>query len=194
MGREPNPVVLNMVSKIQNIRVQFSIPEAYYLGLARHYGTEPHPERDEDERATIRMVLADGSLFDQVGLIDFVDREVDPTTGSLLIQGTFPNPDRVLRPGQFGRVKVTLDEVKGGLLIPQRCVREIQGIYEIYTVDEDNKVQNKQVKMGPRIGNMWVVLEGLGKDEIVLLEGLQWVRSGMTINPELQEFEFISSN
>ncbi len=91
-------------------------------------------------------------------------------------------------------MKVTLDEIEGGLLIPQRCVREIQGIHEIYTVDANNKVENKQLKMGPRIGNMWAVLEGLDKDDKVLLEGLQWVRSGMTVNPEIQEFEFISSN
>ncbi len=99
VGREPNPVVLNMVSKIENIRVQFSIPEAYYLGLAKYYGTEPHPDRKEEDRATVQIVLADGALFDQLGLVDFIDREVDPTTGSLLVQATFPNPGRILRPG-----------------------------------------------------------------------------------------------
>lgn len=195
VGRYPNPVVLNTVSRINVILVRFSIPEASYLRLARYYGMEEQQRRQEEgSKADLELKLADGTVHNHHGIVDFIDREVDPTTGSLLVQASFPNPESVLRPGQFARVKVTLDEIKGGLLIPQRCVREIQGIYEVFVVNDSSKIESRLIKLGPKIGNMWSVLEGLDKNDMLVLEGIQRVRSGTLIKPQIQEFEFISSN
>ena len=185
VGKEPNPVVLNAISRTDTILVQFSITETEYLAIARFMaeqrakGIKPLTR----ERRDLQLILADESVHDYYGEINFTGRQVDPTTGTLLVQASFSNPEKVLRPGQFAKVRLTIDELKDAMLIPQRCVQEIQGIYNVYTVGNDNLVEIKQVDLGEKVDSDWVVLSGLEATDKVVLEGIQKVRRGMQVIP-----------
>jgi membrane fusion protein (multidrug efflux system) len=133
------------------------------------------------------MILADGSVYEHKGKIDFIDREVDSATGSILVQASFSNPDEVLRPGQFAQIRARVEVVKDGILVPQRCIMELQGLYSVYVVSENNTVKQRQVEVGPKIDRFWLVTKGLMSGERVVYEGLQKVRNGMTVNPVIQQ-------
>jgi membrane fusion protein (multidrug efflux system) len=112
---------------------------------------------------------------------------VDPSTGTILIQAAFSNPQKLLRPGQFARIKVIIDEIENGLLIPQRCVKELQGSYQVYTVNDSSQVEVRNVKLGPKVGGMWLVEGGLTADDAVVLEGLNLARPGTKVQPVMVE-------
>jgi len=195
VGQSPNPVILNTVSKIRNVRVEFFLSESDYLALARSYGqaTEAVRKKKLEElkqksEGRLELILSDGSVFKYKGRIDFIDRQVNPTTGSILIQATFPNPDGLLRPGLFAKVKAELYVDKNALLVPQRCISEIQGKYNVFVV-QDSVVRFVNVKVGPTVGDMWIIDKGLKKGDKVVLEGLQQVKEGMKINPEVTTFQ-----
>jgi membrane fusion protein (multidrug efflux system) len=135
------------------------------------------------EEGPLQLILADGSVFPHRGRGILVGREVDVKTGTIQLAGLFPNPGDVLRPGQYGKVRVAMDTRKGALLVPQRAVSELQGSYQVAVVGSDNKVSIKVVKTGGTDGNMFVIDEGLKPGDRVVVEGIQRVRSGMTVNP-----------
>ena len=188
VGRSPNPVILNTVSRIDTVLVEFFITETQYLLLARYYLSGNAPT-DNTREANLELILADGSLYGYKGKVDFIDREVDPTTGSMLLQASFPNPDEILRPGQFAKVKALVTVVKDGILIPQRCVMELQGLYSVYVVGDGDKVQTREVKVGPKIKQFWLITEGLKPGEHVVYEGLQRVKDGAVVKPTIKEIE-----
>jgi membrane fusion protein (multidrug efflux system) len=193
VGREPNPVILNTVSRIDTMRVEFFLSEQTYLLIARYaasHGRNIHdPQNPRIREPNLELILSDGSLFEYKGLIAFIDREVDPSTGALLVQAIFPNPDGLLRPGQFARVKVKMAELEDAILVPQRCLSELQGIYSVTTVDAENKIVVKQVEVGPVYKDFQVIASGLEKGDRIVLEGIQKVKPGMTINPKLTNYE-----
>jgi len=192
VGREPNPVILNTVSKTDKVRVTFFLTESDYLFLAREYKKDitkgVKGKLKEEDETKIELILSDGSLYKYPGTVDFIDRGVDASTGSILIQATFPNPDFLLRPGLYAKVKVKIKTVKGGLLIPKRCIMELQGQYSVYIVNSENKIEARQIKAGARIGDLQLVNKGLKPDDKVVLEGLQKVTSGMEVKPVLTKF------
>ncbi len=182
VGRQPSPIILNTVSRIDTVLVQFFITESQYLMLMRTHIVEREEKRAaKDEKAELELILSDGSVYPHKGKADFVNREVDPQTGALLIQASFPNPDELLRPGQFAKVKAEIDVVKDGILIPQRCVMELQGTFSVYVLSAENKIQIKEVKAGPKIGSFWLIREGLNPREKVVYEGLQKVKNGTVV-------------
>lgn len=188
VGRSPNPVILNTVSRIDTVLVQFYITETMYLRAIRRHLSQSDAERD-DRVTELDMILADDSVYEHKGKVDFVDREVDSATGSILVQASFPNPDEILRPGQFAQIRARVEVVKDGILIPQRCIMELQGLYSVYVVGENNTVKQREVKVGPKIDRFWLVTEGLKSGEKVVYEGLQKVRNGMTVNPVIHEVQ-----
>ena len=103
-----------------------------------------------------------------------------------MVQASFPNPDELLRPGQFVRVRGE-EVVKDGILIPQRCVMELQGSFSCYVVDSENKIESRKVEVGPKIGSFWLIRKGLKPNERVVYEGLQKVKSGTVVDPTLKE-------
>lgn len=113
-----------------------------------------------------------------------MDRQIDPTTGTMKIGALFPNKDNMLRPGQYGRIRATVRVKQGALLVPQRAVTEIQGKYLVAVVTADNKVDVRPVQVGERIENGWIIDKGLNPGEQVIAEGVQKVRAGMTVNPK----------
>ncbi|MGD8951601.1 MAG: efflux RND transporter periplasmic adaptor subunit, partial [Desulfobacterales bacterium] len=188
VGREPNPVILNTVSQIDTVLVNFFITESQYLKVARFKAQHEVESRTSGE-SPFELILVDGSVYDHKGKADFVDREVDPTTGAMLVQASFPNPDKLLRPGQFAKVKIEVDVVKDGILIPQRCVSELQGTFSVFLVDENNKIERREVKVGPKVKDLWLITEGLKPGEKIVYEGLQLARDGVVVEPTVKEIE-----
>jgi membrane fusion protein (multidrug efflux system) len=167
--------------------VEFFLTESDYLYFARQ------AKSDAERKATrnnmpLRLVLSDGSVFEHVGRINFLNREIDVTTGTILVQATFPNPGRMIRPGQFARVRIVVDEIDNMVLVPQRCVTEVQGTYSVMVVDGDGNVEQRMVQVQDNYRDFFLVREGLKPGERVVLEGLQRARSGGKVSPELVEF------
>ena len=186
VGRNPNPVILNTVSQVDTVLVNFFITESQYLELAR---LRAQSEPSKQEAKQFELILADESVYEQKGKADFVGREVDPTTGALLVQASFPNPYKLLRPGQFAKVRIEVDVVKDGILIPQRCVSELQGLFSVFVVDSNNTVERREIKVGPKVKEFWLITEGLKPGEQVVYEGLQMVRDGTVVDPTVKEIE-----
>ena len=188
VGRAPNPVILNTVSQIDTVLINFFITESQYLEVARFRAEEEVSSRKAGE-STFELILVDGTVYDHKGKADFVDRNVDPTTGAMLVQASFPNPDKLLRPGQFAKVKIKTNVVKDGILIPQRCVTELQGTFSVFVVDASNKTERREVKVGPKVREFWLITEGLRPGEKVVYEGLQIVRDGTVVLPTIKDIE-----
>ncbi len=202
VGNAQSTVVLNTVSRIDTMRVQFFLTEALYLTLAkkvvgRKFKDEKERKEfdDKDEikgNYNLELILSDGETYDHKGTVDFVNRNVDPKTGSLLVQALFPNPDRILRPGLFAKVRVEMEVVKGALLVPQRSISELQGRYSVFVVSNENIVESRQVSVGNKLGEYWIIREGLKAGESVVIEGLQKIGTGLKVKPHLVEFESLT--
>ena len=197
VGKDPNPVILNTVSQLRSIRVQFFLSENDYLKFAKAYLSEDEMKMQRvkgDDRAELQLILADGSLYEEKGKVDFIDRNIDASTGSILIQATFPNPNRLIRPGQFARVRVLVRQAEDAILIPQKCATELQGQFSVFYVNPENKIENRQVKIIDQLGDYYLVSEGLQEGDKIILEGLQKVRPSMEIIPEITPFESQSAS
>ncbi len=182
VGKDPNPVILNTVSQVDTILVSFFITETQYLAVARSLAEALAKEIDELE-ADFELILIDGSVFEHKGKPDFVDREVDSSTGAILVQASFPNPELLLRPGQFGKVRIKARVAKDAILIPQRCVMEIQGLHNVFVVNAENTIETRDIKVGSKVGSFWLITEGLKPGEKVVFEGLQKVKDGTAVKP-----------
>jgi membrane fusion protein (multidrug efflux system) len=170
--------LLTTISQIDPALFRVGVTEADYLLVARRaIGSG----RQGAGQANIQLTLADGSVYPQTGTVNVVDRAVDPATGTLGIQLRFPNPDLLLRPGQYGRARVLLDNKVGALLVPQRAVQELQNLYSVAVVDGSGKVAFRNVKVGPRVDSLWVIEDGLTAADKVVVEGLQRIQDGMTV-------------
>jgi membrane fusion protein, multidrug efflux system len=189
VGRGISNVVLNEVSRIDTILVNFHIPEEQYLEIARPLleGDREITARRKEDRVRLTLKLSDGYIFPEMGSIRFVNRQVDATTGTLLLQAAFPNPDGILRPGQFARVVAVIETIHNGLLVPQRCVQELQGKYNVFVVNDQNQVEFRKIEVGFAYQTRFLtVTSGLDPGDKVVYEGLQKVQAGATVNPELQ--------
>jgi membrane fusion protein (multidrug efflux system) len=175
----PQPTVLTVVSRINPIRFDFGIAESEYLALVR----DATPETRRQRRNDLQLVLADGTVFSEAGRVTVVGRGVDPTTGTLPIQAEFPNPQGVLRPGQFARIRVPLRIEKNAVVVPQRAVQELQGTYNVAVVNADSTIEIRPVQVTHRVGGEWVVGSGLTAGERIVVEGLQKVRAGAKVVP-----------
>jgi len=179
----PASPTITTVSTLDPIRAYFTVAEQQYLDFHRRYSTPATLDAKRKE-LKLELILADGTVYPQSGTFDFADRQVDVRTGAIRAAGLFPNPGNALRPGQYGRVRTALRIQPGALLVPQRAVNELQGIYQIAVVDAGNKVDVRTVSVGDRIGSDWIISEGLKPGERVVAEGIQKVRQGMTVNPK----------
>jgi membrane fusion protein (multidrug efflux system) len=173
--------LLTHISKIDPIHVRFTIAERDYLYYARKTEERRQAQRGE---TPFQLVLADGSIHDAPGKLVFVDRNVDPQTGTILLEASFPNPEQLIRPGQYARVRAAVDLKKGAILVSQRSVQELQGIYNVAVVKPDDTVDMRMVTPAQRIGALWVIDSGLNTGERVVVEGLQKVRAGVKVTPE----------
>jgi membrane fusion protein, multidrug efflux system len=170
--------LLTTVSTVDPIKIYFPVSEREYLDYVKE-----HPD-EEKRHLRLQMMLANGSVYPHPGETTLVDRQVDVKTGTLRVQGVFPNPGNVLRPGEYARIRTIIATRKGALVVPQKAVSELQGNYQVAVVGNDNKVQIRPVKVGERIGTDWIIAEGLKPGERVVAEGVQKVRGGIAVNPK----------
>jgi RND family efflux transporter MFP subunit len=185
MGNLVGPAsVLTTVSKLDPVKVRFPISEQEYMKFAGASGKDRTAPKVN--AMLLELVLADGSTYSHKGQVAFTDREVDPQTGTIRLVGTFPNRGNVLRPGQFARVRARQGVSQGALLVPQRAVADIQGDYQVAVVDKENKVSMRKVKVGERVGSMWVIKEGLNPGESVITDGSMKVRDGALVNATVE--------
>lgn len=182
VGRSPNPVVLNVVSRTDPIRVRFSINEREYLQFSRRLASEMRNIDTKDATdAGLQLILADSTIHPQRGRIVTFNAAIDPTTGTLTLEADFPNPERLVLPGQFARVRGMVEMRSGAIAVPQRAVMETQGLFQVAVVADDNTVELRRVEMGPRTDGLWIVDSGLQVGERIALEGLQRLRTGMSV-------------
>jgi RND family efflux transporter MFP subunit len=181
-----DPTLLATVSSINPIFADFSLTEADYLRLVKRIPTLGRGEVARNQRPTLDLVLADGSVFPQKGIPIFVDRAIDQKTGTIQVRAEFPNPQWVLRPGQFGRVRAVTEEVPNAILVPQVAVQELQGAKTVLVIGEGDKVVQRTVTLREPYQDFYIVTAGLKPGERVIVEGLQKARPGMQVKPELK--------
>jgi membrane fusion protein (multidrug efflux system) len=170
---------LTTVSTVNPIKVLVPISEQEFIHI------QAKRPAGEQAKRPIDLVLADGSLYPRKGEFAFADRQVDPATGTLKIAILFPNPGSVLRPGQYAKVRAVMETIPGAVVVPQRAVNEMQGNFQVAVVGQDNKVSIRTVKPGVKTGSLVVIAEGLQPGERIVVEGLQKVKDGMTVNPQI---------
>jgi RND family efflux transporter MFP subunit len=174
---------LTSVSRVNPIKAYFPIAEQTYMRFAKQINASSQRNAPPDA-PPLQLILADGTVYPEKGKILYTDRQVDITTGSIRIVAAFSNPNNILRPGQFGRVRAATETVKDALLVPQRAVNELQGTFQLAVVGEGNKVSVRSVKVGDRVGSMWIIQSGVKPGELVIVEGLQKVRDGSVVKPK----------
>ena len=174
--------VLTSVSQVDPIKAYFTVSEQEFTDFHRRFPTQKSVE-EQRKRIPLQLLLADGTVYEHPGTIYFADREINPATGAIRIAGVFANPNNLLRPGGYGRVRASAKTQAGALLVPQRAVIELQGSYQVAVVGNDNKVSIRPVTVGERVGRLWIITEGLKAGERVIVEGLMKVRDGVTVKP-----------
>jgi membrane fusion protein (multidrug efflux system) len=169
---------LTTVSALDPIRDYFTVSEQDYLQLQKQFSSS------NKQRWKLQLTLADGTIYPHEGVFYFGGRAVDQNTGAIQLAALFPNPGNALRPGQYGKVRAVVRIQKGALLVPQPAVTELQGSYQVDVVGEGDKIAIRAVKVGDRIGTMWIIQDGLKAGERVVAEGEQTLRSGMIVQPK----------
>ena len=175
------PTLLATMSTVDPIKVSTTVSEADYLRFARRAAGRTAAA---EQALQLELVLADGTVHPHKGRVTTLDRTVDPKTGTIVFEALFPNPEKLLRPGQFGRVRAVVETRENAILVPQRAVQETQGQKTVLVVDQGDKVALRTVTLNERIGDLIIVTRGLEGGERVIVEGLQKVRPGMQVKPE----------
>jgi membrane fusion protein (multidrug efflux system) len=177
--------LLTTISQTDRMKIEVAFPERDYIKYAEKINQAATRDiKQVEKNGKAELLLSDGSVYAKKGWVETVDRAIDASTGTLKIRLMFPNPEGTLRPGQFGKIRGSLDQLTGAILIPQRAVQEIQGSFNVAVVGADNKVELRSVKAGARTGTWWVISEGLKAGEKVVVEGIQKVRNGVEVEPQ----------
>lgn len=176
--------LLTTMSSIDPIHFRFSVSEKDYLEWRRQRPDDETARRAAD--GIFELILADGTVHAHRGSVVFADRNVDPTTGTLLLEVAFPNPERLVRPGQFGRVRVPIKQLPGAILVPQRAVQELQANYSVFVVRPDRTVEFRKVIPGPTVDNLRVITSGLSAGEMIVVEGIQKLQNNTPVAPTIK--------
>jgi len=176
---------LNTVSNVDPIHVRFSISEQEYLTLVKKFMSDsklPKKEvSDKEERAVLELILADNSIYDHTGKINVLQRQIDPSTGTLMLESSFPNPDKILRPGQYAKVRTVVEILKGAVVIPLKCMFEVQGTMQAYVINAENKTELRTLKVGSKLGQLAVIESGIKPNEKVISEGILKIKPGIPV-------------
>lgn len=179
---------INTISSVGAMRIRFAITENDYLKFSQEMSKENLKNLD------VQFILNDGSVFPETGKLDFANREVDPSTGSLLVQAVVENKTRLLRPGQYVKVRFKSEEISNAVLVPQQAINQMQNIYMAFVVNDSNKINPRPVQTGVRAGSNWVVTGGLKPGEKVALIGNAIVKPGMVIKPVMKAYSYDSTS
>ena len=168
--------LLTTVSTIDPIKVEFPISEQQYLRLRRSVLQDPKRRSSPAE-----LILADGSTYGHTGEFIALGREVNPETGTILVEARFPNPDRLLRPGQYARVRAQLEVLENATVVPQRALKDLQGKFQVAVLGRDDTIDMRSVEVGPTYKTLWVIDKGVSPGETIVVEGLQDIRDGSKV-------------
>jgi membrane fusion protein (multidrug efflux system) len=178
--------ILTSVSQVNPIKVYFSISEQEYLALSSRVKAGGKADLLSSGNAVpLELTLGNGNIYPYKGQIVFVDRQINTQTGTIRIAGSFPNPQNLLRPGQFGRIKAETEVRHNALLVPQRAVNELQGSYQVAVVGPDDSVHIQNVALGPQLDSSWIITSGVKPNERVVTEGVSKLKDGMRVSPQL---------
>ncbi len=180
--------VINTISAIGAMRVRFSITENDYLRFKKKAA-----EGMTVDQIELEMILGDGTVYPEKGKVDFADRTIDPLTGSMLVQGIFQNTDRVLRPGQYVKVRFISDRQKDAVLVPQQAINQLQSIYRVFVINDSSMIVPRTVKVGVRSGSNWAILEGLKEGEKVAMVGNAILKPGIPVKPVIMPWNYDST-
>ena len=179
--------VLNTISDLGDMRVQFTISEQEYLRIVREINKEGSQLKGAGQNISLK--LSDGTMYPHTGKLSFADRQIDPTTGAMTLEASFQNPDKLLRPGQYVKVLIVTDVRKEALLVPQRAVIEMQGISQVYILGDSSKVHLKIITTGPTYRDAYVVEDGLAAGDKIAFGGTQLLRNGTAITPKPTDWQ-----
>lgn len=166
VSRAGSSSVLTTISSVGSVRVRFQISEREYLRIAKLT-----KEELAAARKNVQLILADGSVYPQTGQVNFADREIDPKTGTLTIEVTFPNPTGLLRPGLFVKTRVLLNTLPNAVMVPQRAVFQLQSLAQVFTVTDSSTLKATTVETGQKVGDGWVITKGLKAGDRVAVVG-----------------------
>lgn len=184
----PGPAsVLNTISDLGDMRVRFTLSEQEYLRIYKEVTSENSQLKGTGK--SIKLQLSDGSEYPHIGQLSFADRQIDPLTGAITFEAAFPNPEKLLRPGQYVKVLVVTDVRPGALVIPQRAVIEMQGIYQVYVLGDSSKVHLQIIQTGPSFQDAYVVEDGLKPGEKIAFGGTNQLRNGTVISPKVVDWK-----
>ena len=173
--------ILTTVSQVDPIKAYFAISEGEYMKFAQRISAVAEGRKKVGEQKVLELVLSDGSVYPRKGWVVLADRQVDVKTGTIRMAGAFDNPGGILRPGMFGRVRAVTGTAKDALLVPQRSVVETQGSYSVVVIDAVNRVSIRPVKTGERVGQNWIITEGVKPGEEVIADGIQKAKQGSEV-------------
>jgi membrane fusion protein (multidrug efflux system) len=176
--------LLTTVSQVEPIKAYFAISEQEYMKFASRISAVAEGRSQMGQKKILELVLSDGTVYPRKGWVVLTDRQVDLKTGTIRIAGAFENPGGILRPGMFARVRAITGTEKNALLVPQRSVLETQGSYSVVVVGSDNKASIRPVKTGERVGQLWVITDGVSAGEQVIAEGVQKAKEGTVVRPK----------
>jgi membrane fusion protein (multidrug efflux system) len=183
-GQEP----LNTISSLGEMRVRFNITESDYLKFRREM------DRQKAGSISVQLTLNDGTVFPEKGRLDFINRQIDPATGSLLVQALIPNQSRLLKPGQYVRVRFQSGEIPDAVIVPQQAINQLQNIYMAYLLGDSNKIVPTPVKTGARVGSNWAITAGLKPGQKVALVGNALIKPNTPVNPVPIHYSYDSTS
>jgi len=176
---------MTTVSVVDPIKVFFNPSEQEYMAWALKRGpVDAVRSTPPQDKGMLSLILSDGSAYPDRGDPILANRNVDVKTGTIQVEGVFPNPKHLLRPGQYAKVRAATDVKKGAILVPQRAVSELQGLFQVAVVGPGDKVEMRPVQTGDRIGTLWIIEKGLGPGDRIVVEGIQKVKPGIVVNPK----------
>jgi membrane fusion protein (multidrug efflux system) len=182
---------LNTISQIDKIKVRFSITENNYLSFRKAIAESGEALAGKKQNIPVTLLLNDGTIYPETGHLDIIDREINPTTGALLVQAIFDNNEKILRPGQFVKVRLQVETLKDAIVVPQSAVNQMQNVYQVFILTQENKLETRIVEVGDRVGSNWVIKKGLSAGEkVVTLGNVNLIKADVPLNPVDMQWDY----
>ncbi len=192
IGKLNTGAPLNTISSINSVRVRFSISEDEYLKFAKTKNNTDH--KILQNQIPVQLLLSDGTMYDETGTISLTNRQIDPATGSLLVQAVFPNTKHLLRPGQYVKLRLQTDLYKDAVLVPQQAVGQLQNVYQVFALGDSNKITPTIIEPGKRVGSNWIVSKGIKAGDKIAIIGNALIRPNVPVNPKMISWNYDSTS
>jgi membrane fusion protein (multidrug efflux system) len=183
---------VNEVSSLGEVRVRFPISETDYLNFLREYKKDP--KSNNFQKVPVELILGDGTVFGEKGFLQLTNRQIDPATGSILIQAIFKNTSGILRPGQYIKVRFRTGEYRNAVLIPQQSVNQLQNVFQVFLLTDSNKLKPTLIKVGSRVGSNWIVTDGIKEGDKVVIVGSTFLNPTMVVRPVILKWNYDSTS